>query len=53
MILGNNFHFFHFFFLNKISLEKMFHVILDKKQAFADYKRSILDSHQTGFFLRG
>ena len=57
MILGNNFHFFHFFFLNKVSVEKMFHVILDKKQAFADYKKidftSILHSHQTGFFLRG
>ena len=39
MILGNNFLFFHFFFLKKISLEKMFHVILDKKQAFADYKK--------------
>ena len=38
MILGKNFHFLHFFFLNKISLEKMFHDILDKKQAFANYK---------------
>ena len=37
---GQQFSFFSFFFfLNKISLEKMFHVILDKKQAFADYKK--------------
>ena len=39
MILGKNFHCFDFFFLSKISLEKMFHVMLDKKQAFADYKK--------------
>ena len=39
MILGKNFHCFDFFFLSKISLEKMSHVILDKKQAFADYKK--------------
>ena len=35
---GQKFSFFHFFFLNKISPEKMFHDILDKKQAFTDYK---------------
>ena len=39
MILGKNFHCFHFFFSNKISLEKMCHDILDKKQAFADCKK--------------
>ena len=38
MILGKNLIFFIFFFLTKISLEKMFHDILDKKQAFVDYK---------------
>ena len=33
----------------------MFCDILDKKQSFTDYKKliSFLDSHQTGFFLRG
>ena len=53
MILGKNFHCFDFFFLSKISLKKCFIIFWIQSNPLQVVKISILDSHQTGFFLRG
>ena len=53
MILGKNFHCFDFFFLSKISLKNCFIIFWIQSNPLQVVKISILDSHQTGFFLRG
>ena len=39
MIFFNNWQLIHFFLLGKIGQEKVFCDILDKKNAFLDYKK--------------
>ena len=40
MILVKKLKFFHLLCLSKIDREKLFSVVLDKKQAFKDYKNN-------------
>ena len=42
MILVKKLNFFHILFLSKIDREKVFADVLDKKEAFKDYKKDCL-----------
>ena len=53
MILVKFLNFFRFFFHAKDSSEKIFGDVLDRKQAFLDYKILIFPTCQIGYFLRG
>ena len=51
---GQIFKFFpFFFFMQKIAQKKIFGDVLDRKQAFLDYKILIFPTCQIGYFLRG
>ena len=53
MILVKNLNFFCCFSLGKIGLAIVFGDVLDRNQAFPDYKNVTLYGCQIGFFLRG
>ena len=46
MILVKKLKFFHLFYLSKIDGEKVFADVLDKKEAFKDYKNNCLRKTQ-------
>ena len=50
---GQFFKFFPFFFHAKDSSENIFGDVLDRKQAFLDYKILIFPTCQIGYSLRG
>ena len=50
---GQKLNFFRFFFHAKDSSEKILGNVLDRKQAFLDYKILIFPTCQIGYFLRG
>ena len=47
MILVKRLRFFHLLGLSKIYREKVFAYVLDKKEAFKDYKNNCLSKTQT------
>ena len=54
MMLVKKLKFFQLFCLSKIDQEKVFADILDKKQAFIDYKNNLLKKNaKLAFFQRG
>ena len=53
MILVKFLNFFRFFFHAKDSSEKFFGDVLDRKQAFLDYKILVFPTCQIGYSLRG
>ena len=53
MIFFNNWQFFHLFILGKIGQEKVFCDILDKKNAFLDYKKIKLKKSNNWDFSKG
>ena len=54
MILVKKLKFFHVLCLSKIDPEKVFADVLDKKEAFKDYKNNCLQKNaKVGFFQRG
>ena len=46
MILLKNLKFFHLLYLSKIDPEKVFADVLDKKEAFKDYKNDCVQNMQ-------
>ena len=53
MILVKKLKFFHLFCLSKIDREKVFADVLDKKEAFKDYKKTVYKKQkQLEFFQR-
>ena len=54
MIFVKNWQFFYLFILGKIGQENVFYDILDRKNAFLDYKNIKLKKvEKLGFFKRG
>ena len=53
MIFVKNSKFFHVFILGKIGQENVFHDILDRKNAFLDYKNIKLKKSKNWDFSRG
>ena len=53
MIFEKNWQFFHLFILGKIGKEKVFYVILDKKNAFLDYKNIKFKKSKNWDFSKG
>ena len=53
MILVKKLKFFHFLCLSKIDLEKVSADVLDKKEAFEDYKYNCLSKTQNENFSKG
>ena len=54
MIFVKNWQFFYLFILGKIGQENVFYDILDRKNAFLDYKNIKLKKvKKLGFFKRG
>ena len=53
MILVKKLKFFHFLYLSKIDREKVFADVLDKKEAFKDYKNNCLRKTQNENFSKG
>ena len=53
MILVKKLKFFHPFSLSKIDREKVFAEVLDKKEAFKDYKNHYVRKTQNKNFLKG
>ena len=53
MILVKKLKFFHLFCLSKIDREKLFADVLDKKEAFKDYKNNCLQKRKIITFLKG
>ena len=53
MILVKKFKFFHLLCLSKIEREKVFADVLDKKEAFKDYKSNFLQKDKIRIFQRG
>ena len=46
MVLVKNLKFFHLLCLSKIAQEKVFADLLDKKEAFKDYKKTLVRKTQ-------
>ena len=53
MMLVKKLKFFHLFCLSKIDREKVFADVLDKKEAFKDYKNHCLRKTQNCIFPKG
>ena len=53
MILVKKLNFFHLLYLSKIHREKMFADVLDKKEAFKDYKNNCVRKTQNENFSKG
>ena len=53
MMLVKKLKFFHLFCLSKIDREKVFADVLDKKEAFKDYKNNCLRNTQNYHFSKG
>ena len=53
MILVKKSKFFHLLYLSKIDREKVFADVLDKKEAFKDYKNNCLRKTQNQNFFKG
>ena len=53
MILVKKLKFFHVLYLSKIDREKMFADVVDKKEAFKDYKNNCLRKTQNYNFTKG
>ena len=53
MILVKKLKFFHLLCLSKIDREKVFTDVLDKKEAFKDYKNNCTKNTKLEFFQRG
>ena len=53
MILVKKLNFFHLLYLSKIDREKVFAHVLDKKEAFKDYKNNCLRKTQIRIFPKG
>ena len=53
MILVKKLKFFHLLYLSKIDREKRFTDVLDKKEAFKDYKNNCLRKTQNKNFSKG
>ena len=53
MILVKKLKFFHLLCLSKIDREKLFADVLDKKEAFKDYKNNCLQKTKIRTFLKG
>ena len=53
MILVKKLKFFHVLCLSKIDREKVFAYVLDKKEAFKDYKNSCLRKTQNSNLSKG
>ena len=53
MILVKKLKFFHLLCLSKIDREKVFADVLDKKEAFKDYKNNCLRKAQIRIFPKG
>ena len=53
MILVKNLKFFNLLCLSKVDREKVFAKVLDKKEAFKDYKNNCLQKKQNKNFSKG
>ena len=53
MVLVKKLKFFHLLCLSKIDREKVFADVLDKKEAFKDYKNNFMKNAKLEFFQRG
>ena len=53
MILVKKLKFFHLLYLSKIDREKVFADVLDKKEAFKDYKNNCLRKSKIRIFPKG
>ena len=53
MILVKKLQFFHLLYLSKIDREKVFADVLDKKEAFKDYKNNGLRKSKIRIFPKG
>ena len=53
MILVKKLKFFHLLYLSKIDPEKVFADVLDKKEAFKDYKNNCVRKTQNENFSKG
>ena len=53
MILVKKLKFFHLLYLSKIDREKVFADVLDKKEAFKDYKNNCVRKTQNENFSKG
>ena len=53
MILVKKLKFFHLLYLSKIDREKVFADVLDKKEAFIDYKNNCLRKSKFRIFPKG
>ena len=53
MILVKKLKFFHVLYLSKIDGEKVFADVLDKKEAFKDYKNNCLRETENEYFSKG
>ena len=53
MILVKKLKFFHLLYLSKIDREKVFADVLDKKEAFKDYKNNCLPKTENSNFSKG
>ena len=53
MILGKKLKFFHLLCLSKIDRQKVFTDVLDKKEAFKDYKKTVYEKRKIRISLKG
>ena len=53
MSFVKNLQFFHLFILRQIGQEEVFYDILDRKNAFLDYKNIKVKNRRIGIFLKG
>ena len=53
MILVKKLKFFHLMYLLKIDREKVFADVLDKKEAFKDYKKTVYEKRKIRIFPKG
>ena len=53
MILVKKLKFFHLLYLSKIDREKVFADVLDKEEAFKDYKNNCLRKTENSNFSKG
>ena len=53
MILVKKLKFFHLLCLSKIDREKVFADVLDKKEVFKDYKKTVYEKRKIGIFPKG
>ena len=53
MILVKKLKFFHLLCLSKIHREKVFADVVDKKEAFKDYKKTVYEKRKIRIFSKG